>query len=365
MRAEAPVADLVARGLRAPICLTWEVTFACNLACVHCLSASGRRDPRELSTTEALRLIEQIGDLGVFYVNVGGGEPTLRRDFFDLVDAAVSRGIGIRFSTNGWGITPAIARRLAHWPGVDVQVSLDGADAATNDRIRGAGSYAVARRALDLLAAAGVETASVSTVVTRASAAQLDALAALAAERGARLRLTRLRPAGRGTATWDQLRLTPAEQRAVHAWLVAHPEVATGDSFFHLSALGPRLEGLNVCGAGRVVALIDPLGDVYACPFAIHEHFRAGSVREQGLGEIWRTSPVLADLRAPGAAGACATCGAYDACHGGCRAAKFFTGLDEAGPDPECALGAAPAPALARPRPGADHSRPLRVRSAH
>jgi MoaA/NifB/PqqE/SkfB family radical SAM enzyme len=40
-------------GLNSPICLTWELTYACNLACVHCLSSSGRRDPRELSTAEA------------------------------------------------------------------------------------------------------------------------------------------------------------------------------------------------------------------------------------------------------------------------------------------------------------------------
>ena len=37
-------------GLDAPICLTWELTYACNLACIHCLSSSGRRDPRELTT---------------------------------------------------------------------------------------------------------------------------------------------------------------------------------------------------------------------------------------------------------------------------------------------------------------------------
>ena len=54
----------------------------------------------------------------------------------------------------------------------------------------------------------------------------------------------------------------------------------TGDSFFHLSALGEPLPGLNLCGAGRVVCLIDPLGDVYACPFVLHDEFRAGSVRD-------------------------------------------------------------------------------------
>ena len=54
----------------------------------------------------------------------------------------------------------------------------------------------------------------------------------------------------------------------------------TGDSFFHLNALGESLPGLNLCGAGRVVCLIDPIGDVYACPFVIHDEFLAGNVRD-------------------------------------------------------------------------------------
>ena len=47
-----PLVEQFQYGLDAPICLTWELTYACNLSCVHCLSSSGRRDPRELSTTE-------------------------------------------------------------------------------------------------------------------------------------------------------------------------------------------------------------------------------------------------------------------------------------------------------------------------
>ena len=64
-------------GLEAPICLTWELTYACNLACVHCLSSSGRRDPRELSTDECRRVVEELQRMQVFYVNIGGGEPTI------------------------------------------------------------------------------------------------------------------------------------------------------------------------------------------------------------------------------------------------------------------------------------------------
>ena len=71
-------------GLDAPICLTWELTYACNLACVHCLSSSGRRDPGELTTRQCMDVIDELERMQVFYVNIGGGEPTVRPDFWEL-----------------------------------------------------------------------------------------------------------------------------------------------------------------------------------------------------------------------------------------------------------------------------------------
>jgi mycofactocin biosynthetic radical S-adenosylmethionine protein MftC len=111
-----------------------------------------------------------------------------------------------------------------------------------------------------------------------------------------------------------------------------------------------------------VVCLIDPVGDVYACPFAIHESFLAGNVRGPGgFAAVWRDSELFTQLRRPQTGGACQACSAYDSCRGGCMAAKFFTGLPLDGPDPECvkghgeealaAVGEAPAP-----RPFGDHS---------
>ncbi len=112
------------------------------------------------------------------------------------------------------------------------------------------------------------------------------------------------------------------------------------------------------------MCLIDPVGDVYACPFAIHETFLAGSVRDAGgFAGVWRESELFLELRSPHTAGACASCGLFDACRGGCMAAKFFTGLPLDGPDPECVLGhgealLAEAGRAGRiPAPGADHSR--------
>jgi radical SAM protein with 4Fe4S-binding SPASM domain len=118
---------------------------------------------------------------------------------------------------------------------------------------------------------------------------------------------------------------------------------------------------LNLCGAGRVVCLIDPVGDVYACPFAIHDTFLAGNIlRDGGFDRVWKDAPLFGELRAPQSAGACGGCPHYDSCRGGCMAAKFFTGLPLQGPDPECVQGFG-APALTadrdKPAPSGDHSR--------
>ena len=368
--ARTPVPRLVEQfehGLDAPICLTWELTYACNLACVHCLSSSGKRDPRELSTRQCKDIIDELERMQVFYVNIGGGEPTVRPDFWELVDYATEHHVGVKFSTNGVRITPEVAAKLAASDYVDVQISLDGANAEVNDAVRGKGSFDMAVRALENLAAAGFSDAKISVVVTRHNVGQLDEFKALADRYGATLRITRLRPSGRGADVWDELHPTPDQQRQLYNWLVAHGErVLTGDSFFHLSGLGEpgALAGLNLCGAGRVVCLIDPVGDVYACPFAIHDKFLAGNILEDtgfgaGFQNVWQNSPLFRELREPQSAGACSGCGHYDACRGGCMAAKFFTGLPMDGPDPECVEGwgeSALAAERIKPKPSGDHS---------
>mgnify|MGYP006199644407 CR=1 FL=1 len=356
------------RGLDAPICLTWELTYACNLQCVHCLSSSGQRDERELSTPEAKKILDDLRDLQVFYINIGGGEPMVRRDFFELLEYSVANGIGVKFSTNGAFIDGEKAQRLAAMDYLDIQISLDGVDAATNDAVRGEGSYDMAIRAMENLKAANFGQFKISVVVTRHNVSQLDQFKALADHYGAQLRITRLRPAGRGADTWHELHPTNAQQREIYNWLLKHGEnVLTGDSFFHLNAFGESLPGLNLCGAGRVVCLIDPIGDVYACPFVIHDTFKAGNVLEDGgFTHVWRESDLFTELREPQSAGACASCGAFDACQGGCMAAKFFTGLPLDGPDPECVTGHGEVllpsvPVSLVPRPSMDHSKPART----
>jgi mycofactocin radical SAM maturase len=331
--------EVFRQGLDAPICLTWEVTYGCNLRCVHCLSSSGHARADELTTAEAKRMIDEWADMKVFYINVGGGEPMSRPDFVELMDYCLSRGIGVKFSTNGTLIDDAAADWIAGSDYLDVQISLDGATPETNDPVRGNGSYLRARRAMQKLADRGFDL-KINMVVTRQNFHQLDAMHALATGYGGHLRITRLRPSGRGRDVYELMRPTHVQNRGLYDWLHAHPDVLTGDSFFHLSAYGKALDGLNLCGAGRIVCCVDPVGEVYACPFVLAPEFSGGNVRDDGgFTWLWRNSPLFKHLREWQVGGSCQSCNAYNLCHGGCMAAKHFTGRSLDDPDPDCVFG--------------------------
>src|SRR6266545_4082951 len=100
-------------GLSAPVNLTWEVSLACNLRCSHCLSSSGEPAAGELTTAEALNLVDQLHTAGVFQINFGGGEPFLRPDFEEILAACHGKGIMTCISTNGTLLNAERVARLA------------------------------------------------------------------------------------------------------------------------------------------------------------------------------------------------------------------------------------------------------------
>ena len=161
----------------------------------------------------------------VFYVNIGGGEPTVRRDFWELLDYATAHDVGVKFSTNGIRITPEIAARLAATRlrrRADLARRGDGGGQRRRPRAglvrhRDAARWSGWRRP----ASRGFK---LSVVITRQNAGQLDDFKAIADRYGAQLRLTRLRPSGRGADVWDELHPTAAQQRAalrLAAWHTA------------------------------------------------------------------------------------------------------------------------------------------------
>lgn len=323
-------------GLSAPITVTWEITAACNIACVHCLSSSGHRRPRELTTQQSLALVDELAAMQVFQIHFGGGEPFMYYGIWDVLEHARERELVMCISTNGTLITRERARRLARLEPIYFQVSLDGGTPQTNDRIRGEGVFKRALRGLELLAAENLSL-TVNSVLTRYSFDELDRLYDIAASFNSRLRVTRLRPSGRGQDVWDDLHPTREQYRQFADWLAAHPDVLTADSFFHLNAFGNKLAGLDICGAATATCCICPEGEVYPCAFFQAPEFEAGNLHEHSFQEIWRNSTLFDYYRKMGG-GACSGCGQYNSCHGGCPATKWFVHQRLNIKDPECVL---------------------------
>lgn len=324
----------VEMGLSAPVNVTWEVTLACNLRCRHCLSASGFAASDELTTAEALDLVEQFHRAGVFQINFGGGEPFLRPDFEDILEACHRRRIVTCISTNGTLLDPRRIQRLARSGLVAIQVSLDGAKRLTCDAIRGAGTYVRAVSALRLLGGSPIPT-SINTVLTATNADEIPGLHRLAESLGVSLRVSRFRPSGRGAQNWEDLRPDPRQLLEFSEWLARSGDVRTGDSFFSLTAQERQGLGLNLCGAAKLTCCVGPSGDFYPCAFLQMSEFCAGSVRDSSFQEIWSRSEVYGSFRRL-RIHSCEECHRFDRCHGGCPAVAYHIGRRVDGGDPEC-----------------------------
>lgn len=327
-------AKMARKGLRAPVNVTWEITWQCNLHCAHCLSDAGAASLEELSTRESKALIAQLADMKVFQVNIGGGEPFIRKDFLELLDCLQEKGIVACVSTNGLLVDDALAHRLAGFKQLYLQVSLDGVTEEVNDRIRGKGTYRKILSALDCFSRQGLPY-SINTVLTRLNYSQLDSLRALASQYGAGLRVSRFRPSGRGKDTKEFLGPTPDQLETFSDWLTEHDQVRTGDSFFCLTSENRRRKGLDMCGAGKMTLCVSPTGDVYPCAFLQEKVFQAGNVRSQTLKELWDDAAIFRQLRELDVF-SCHSCDRFETCRGGCPAMAFHTYGDVSLPDPEC-----------------------------
>lgn len=325
--------------LSAPICITWQVTAKCNLRCIHCLSDSQKSAAKELNMKEIRIFLDDLAKSRVFYINVGGGEPLLHPNFFEITEYAQEKGVYIQFSTNGTLIDSRAATEIAR-QGLRVQVSMDGWEPSINDPIRGAGTFQKAMAAVRLLREKNV-VVSVNGVVTREMLPGLDKMLEMVSVHGAALRLSRLRPAGRAHDKWQDLSPSAQQYRQLYLWLKKHPEVKTGDSFFFLSALGEPLPGLSYCGAGKLTCSVDPQGHVYPCPFTIDPLMVVGNIRDKPLSQLWREAEMFSRIQTTEAPEACQGCGSFHKCRGGCRGASYLVYGGWSKPDPECVRGEA------------------------
>src|SRR5262249_8352887 len=164
--------------LLGPLAVHLEVIGACNLSCVHCFAGKLPRNHDPLTVAEMNKLFCELAGLGSFRLGLTGGEPLLRRDLFDILDAATGHGLHPCLTTNALLVDERIARELGRRDLVWLNVSLEGATAARNDAIRGDGVFDQVMAKLRLLGKHARFT--LAFTITRANAGEMDECVALA-----------------------------------------------------------------------------------------------------------------------------------------------------------------------------------------
>lgn len=269
---------------RAPLFLAWQLTNRCRARCLTCCEESGPdkawRD--ELSRSEALAIARAIISAGIPYVAFGGGEPLGVAHAWELFEVLAGAGVSLKLETEGSYIDEEAADRLAALPVQCVQISVDGACAATHERVRPGGSFASALAALERLARRNCRPQFVFAP-TRLNIGEIVAAYKLAGELGCDTFVTGpLMRLGRAALDWDRLAPSEAEWRgAVEALHVA----ATGSSvrlaiypWDILEELRARLEN------PQAMLLVVPNGKVKllnALPFA------PADLRNDSLDRAW------------------------------------------------------------------------------
>ncbi len=322
--------------LSAPVNVTWEISARCNLRCSHCLSADLMENcGNELDFEQCRRIIDDLDRIGVFQINFGGGEPFLREDFIDILQYAQSKQITTCVSTNGTFLSDTVVKKLKDLDHLYIQVSLDGATAATNDSIRGKGTFEKILAAIELLAKSGFKGVSTNTVVTGVNFKEISGIHELGRRYGVKTRLSRFRPSGAAKNVWKDYHLDRRGLAELSEFLGTNRDVLTGDSFFSISPESRRDLGLNMCGAARMTCSITPDGRVYPCAFLQDDFFLAGNVTEESLGSIWHSAGAFKALRNIRVE-SCGDCVRFNQCHGGCPAVAYYFTKSLNRSDPEC-----------------------------
>ncbi|MDE2490267.1 MAG: radical SAM protein [Elusimicrobia bacterium] len=192
---------------RAPLFLAWQLTNNCTGRCLHCCEESGKDFvwPDEMTRAQALSLARQIVELKIAYVAFGGGEPMSSPFVWEIFETLASGGTEIKIETNGLDLDDAACDRLKALNVACVQISIDGKDAATHEKLRPGSGYKPAWEAVDRLVARGLEPELVF-IPTKLNVQDAVAVYEQAAARGVRTFVTGpLMRLGRAAAAWDAL----------------------------------------------------------------------------------------------------------------------------------------------------------------
>jgi radical SAM protein with 4Fe4S-binding SPASM domain len=274
-----------------PIQALYELTYRCNHLCTFCNNPLSRHGS-ELSTEEAFKVLADLKELGVLFVTLTGGEPLLRKDFWEIAQEARRLKLAIRVFSNAYLIDDAVADRLKELAVVETSISIHGSRPEVHEKLtRIPGSFQRVIDAVRRLRARDMRVV-LKTPVTRLNEDDLFAVKAIADEFGAYMVFdTTITPRFDGDVS--PLALAPSEEFYQWFWGKKGAPLRHGVEPKPKTYAG-RDEMEGCCGTGRSGLMVDPYGNVYPCALWFR---KLGNVREQRLTEIWDTSEELKRVR--------------------------------------------------------------------
>ncbi len=340
-----------------PLIVSYAVTRACNLRCLHCHVEARDAMADELNLQEAMRSIDEMALLGTEALIFSGGEPLLRKDFvLSLAEYCVDAGIIPAMLTNGVLLNHKVALELKDAGIMAVGVPLDSVDPDCHDKLRNVpGTFAKAVNAIRACLDVDLEVV-ITTMALKDTFDDIPKRIEFIDKLGAdQVAVYDLVPVGRGKDVMDQAMCQTQRESLIRylqqmqedsemvftmsGGLPLYPEIAS--EMHKFNGTKPKdlllkefwIDAAVGCHAGILYFSLRPNGDVYPCTFL---PVKVGNIREQSLADIWRNSKVLNELRERRLLkGKCGECEYRETC-GGCRGRTYACTGDYLETDPVC-----------------------------
>lgn len=334
------VNESVPNHLSAPLRVFLDITYDCNLECIHCYTSSGIAETSELTTKEIFGLIDQMHHCGAMLLSIAGGEPFMRPDIFEIVEYARSFGIQVSVTTNGTKLNERILVRILKADFKTITVSVDGNE-IHNDTIRGKGSYTTVKRNLKEITKKSNQGTciAIKTTLNNLNIHDAEDILALAEDVGVGVvKFNPIRLLGRSLTNHnldikeeEYSEFLNAIQKIKTNIKVVFPKTPLDDEPYNCVGLGFG------CTGGKETCNITPTGDLSPCAF-LGIGFKVGNLREMKFLKLWRSVNEVADYHGNKT---CNECLEYSECRGGCRSRALTEYGNVNGIDPFCTQGKA------------------------
>jgi len=353
-------------SLRRPI-VVWNTTRTCNLRCVHCYTDSdNKKYDNELDTGEGMKLIDELSDFGIPSLLFSGGEPFMKKDFFQLLEYAAKKNVRPVISTNGTLIDKDAAKRVRDAGVVYVGISLDGLE-YINDKFRGVeGAFARTMKGFENCRSVN-QRVGLRLTLTRKNYEDLHGIFDFIEKEGInRACFYHLVYSGRGTSMYND-DLSHSESRKAMDIILERTDdyfrrgldinILTVDNHVDGVYLYMKMKEKGMAEAEDVYSLlkwnggaanstgvgisnIDFNGNVH--PDQFWQDYTFGNVRERNFGDIWmdESDPLMNGLKhkAEFIKGKCKLCKYKELCTGAMRVRGYRAYGDFWAPDPQCYL---------------------------